>query len=106
MVDDRSIDDPDDEDYGAMSDTVGIEKGRRSSRPQKRVRWAKDTKKNDVEAPSAHSLDVLDQAIAAAWSGNVQESEELPIHGYFSPKTIGLKVVYYLTFSQELLPRP
>ncbi|KAH6661870.1 hypothetical protein B0J14DRAFT_663148 [Halenospora varia] len=34
------------------------------------------------------------------------ESEEIPIHGYFTLKSIESKVVYCLTFSQELLPRP
>lgn len=36
----------------------------------------------------------------------MQESEEIPIYGYFTLKTIGSKVVYCLTFSQELLPKP
>jgi hypothetical protein len=36
----------------------------------------------------------------------MHESEEIPIHGYLILKTIESKVVYCLTFSQEVLPRP
>ena len=36
----------------------------------------------------------------------MQKSEEIPIHGYLTLKTIESKVVYYLTFSQGLLPEP
>ncbi|CZT41151.1 uncharacterized protein RSE6_00859 [Rhynchosporium secalis] len=36
----------------------------------------------------------------------MQESEEIPIRGYLTLKTVESKVVYCLTFSQELLPEP
>jgi hypothetical protein len=36
----------------------------------------------------------------------MQESEEIPVHGYLTLKTIKSKVVYCLTFSQEFLPEP
>ena len=36
----------------------------------------------------------------------MQESEEIPIHGYLTLKAIKSKVVYCLTFSQELLLHP
>jgi hypothetical protein len=68
------------------------------------VRWTKDTEDNDVAAPSTHSLDAAYQAAAATSSGSMHESEEIPIHGYLTLKTIESKVVYCLTFSQELLP--
>ena len=105
MVDDGSTDDSNDEDYGDMSDATGSKIGGRP-RSRKRVRRTKDTGDNDVEAPSTHYLDVLDQAIAATSPSSMQESEEIPIHGYFTLKTIASKVVYCLTFSQELLPHP
>jgi hypothetical protein len=71
----------------------------------KRVRRTKDTEDNDVETPT-HSLNVSYQAIAASLSGSMQESEEIPIHGYLTLKTIESKVVYCLTFSQNLLLEP
>jgi hypothetical protein len=79
-------------------------RGRQRSR--KRVRPAKDTEHNEVETPSTHPLNISYQAIAATSSGSIQESEEIPIHGYLKLKTIESKVVYCLTFSQELLPKP
>ena len=88
-----------------MSDATGSKIGGRP-RSRKRVRRTKDIGDNDVEAPSTYYLDVSDQAIAATSSGSIQESEEIPIHGYFTLKTIASKVVYCLTFSQELLPHP
>ena len=105
VVDDGSADDSNDEDYGDMSDATGSEIGGRP-RSRKRVRRTKDTGDIDVQAPSTHYLDVSDQAITATSSGSMQESEEMPIHGYFTLKTIASKVVYCLTFSQELLPHP
>jgi hypothetical protein len=70
------------------------------------VRQVKDTRDGDEAACPNHSLVVSCQAIAATLSDGMQESKEIPIHGYFTLKTIRSKVVYYLTFSQELLPRP
>lgn len=105
MVDDGGTDDSNDENYGYMNDSAAPEiQGR--SRSWKRVRRTKDTEHNDVETPSTYSLNVSYQAIAATSSGSMQESEAIPIHGYLTLKTIESKVVYCLTFSQELLPRP
>ena len=59
-----------------------------------------------METPSTHFLNVPYQATAATSSGSMQESEEIPIHGYLTLKTIESKVVYCLTFSQELLLEP
>ena len=102
---DGSTDDSNDEDYRDMSDAAGSEIGGRL-RSRKRVRRTKETGDNDVEALSTHYPDVSYRAIAATSSGGMQESDEIPIHGYFTLKTVASKVVYCLTFSQELLPRP
>jgi hypothetical protein len=97
--------DSNDEDYGDMNDATGSKIGGRLL-SRKQVRRTKDIGDNDVEAPSTHYLDVSDQVIAATSSSSIQESEEIPIYGYFTLKTIASKVVYCLTFSQELLPHP
>ena len=104
MVDDGSADDSDDGDYADMSDSAGSNRGGRPH-SRKRVRRTKDREHNDVEGPLTHPLDVSCQAAASSFSF-AQESEEMPIHGYFTLKTVASKVVYCLTFSQELLPRP
>src|SRR5258706_4887339 len=49
---------------------------------------------------------MLCQATVATSSGSMQESEEIPIHGYLTLKTIESKVMYCLTFSQKLSPKP
>jgi hypothetical protein len=105
MVDDGSTDDSDNEDYADMSDASGSKRG---SRPhsRKRVRQTKDREHNNVEGPPTHPLDVSCQTAAATSSSRTQESEEMPIHRYFTLKTVALKVMYCLTFSQELLLRP
>jgi hypothetical protein len=105
MVDDRSANDSDDEDYANISDAAGS-KRRGRPRSQKRVRRTKDREHNDLESPLTYPLDVLCQAAVATTSSITQESEEMPIHGYFTLKTVASKIVYCLTFSQELLPRP
>jgi hypothetical protein len=61
---------------------------------------------NDMETPSTHSLIVSYQATAATSSVSMQESEEIPIHGYLTLKSVESKVVCCLAFSQELLPEP
>ncbi|PVH69523.1 hypothetical protein DL98DRAFT_598588 [Cadophora sp. DSE1049] len=104
MVDDGGTDDSD-EDYDDMSDAAASEI-RRPPRSRKRVKRAKDMEHNDVETPSTHSLNVSYQATAATSSVSMQESEEIPIHGYLTLKTIESKVVYCLRFSQELLQEP
>ncbi|RFU26187.1 hypothetical protein B7463_g10151, partial [Scytalidium lignicola] len=103
MVDDGNSDDSNDEDYVDMSDAAASEM-RSRPRSRKRAKRAKDTEHNDVETPSTHSLNISCQAIATASTGSIQESEEILIHGYLTLKTIESKVVYCLTFSQELLP--
>lgn len=105
VVDDRGTDDSNDEDYSDMSDATGSKIGGRPH-SRKRVCRTKGTEDEDVEAPSIPYLDVSDQAIAETSSGSMQKSEEIPIHGYFTLKTNASEVVYCLTFSQELLPRP
>ena len=105
MANNGSADDSSDEDYADKSDAAGSKRGGRP-RPRKRVRWTKDTMDNGVEAPSTYSLDVSYQAAVATSPDSMHESEEIPIHGYFTLKTIESKVVYCLTFSQELLPCP
>jgi hypothetical protein len=104
MADDRGTDDSNDEDYGDESDAAAYEIG---GRPhfRKRVRRAKDTEHNDVGTPSTPSLGVLYQATTATSSGSIQESEEISICGYLTLKIIASKVVYCLTFSQDL-PEP
>ncbi len=105
MLDDGGTDDSNDEDYSDMSDDAAVEvRGRLRSR--KRVRRAKDVDYNDIETHSTHSLNVSYQACAAHSSGSMQESEQIPIQGYFTLETIGSKVVYHFTFSQELLAAP
>jgi hypothetical protein len=105
MVVDRGTDDSNDEDYSDISDAAGSEIGSRP-RSRKQVKQAKDVGDDDMAACPNHSLEVSCQAIAPTLSSGMQESEEIPIHGYFTLKTIRSKVVYCLTFSQELLPRP
>jgi hypothetical protein len=92
-----------DRDYTNKSDAAGSQIGGRP-RSRKRVRRTKDTEDDDVAAPSTHSLDASYQAAAVTSSDGIHESEEIPIHGYLTLKTIKSKVVYCLTFSQEVLP--
>jgi hypothetical protein len=88
-----------------MSDAAASEiRGRPHSR--KRARRAKNREHSDVETTSTHSLGVSYRATAATSSGSIRESEEIPILGYLTLKTIESKVVYCLTFSQDLLPEP
>jgi hypothetical protein len=102
---DEGTDDSDDEDYSETSDAAPSEiRGRPRSR--KRVRRAKDTEYNDVESTSPHPLNVSCQAITASPSDVMQESEEILIYGCLTLKTIESRVVYCLTFSQNLLSRP
>lgn len=67
------------------------------------MKRTKDMENNEMATPSTHNLNVSDQAIAANLSSSMHESEKIPIHGYFTLKTIASNVVYCLTFSQELL---
>jgi hypothetical protein len=105
MADDGGSDDSNDEDYGDINNAVTSEI-RHLLHSRKRVKRAKDTEHNDIETPFTHSLNVSCQATIATSSVSMQESEEISIHGYLTLKTIGSKVVYCLTFSQQLLPEP
>ncbi len=102
---DGGSDDSNDEDYSEMSDAAPS-KTRGRPRSRKRVRRAKDTEHNDMVSTSTPSLNFSCQAVTASPSDGVQESEEIPVHGYLTLKTIESKVVYCLTFSQDLLPGP
>lgn len=105
MVDNGGTDDSNDEDYDDISDAVASEI-RRPPRSWKQVKRAKDMEHNDMETPSTYSLNVSYHATTATSSVSIQESEEIPVHGYLTLKTIESKVVYCLTFSQEFLPEP
>ena len=59
-----------------------------------------------MEHRPTHPVGISCQDTAVASSSKTQESEEMPIYGYFTLKTVASKVVYYLTFSQDLLPLP
>ncbi|KAL5325334.1 hypothetical protein ACEPPN_006459 [Leptodophora sp. 'Broadleaf-Isolate-01'] len=99
MADDRSTTDSNDEDYAAGPKIGG------RSRPRKRARRTTNTEDNAAAAPSSGSLDFSCHAVAATSSDAMQESEEIPMHGYFTLKTVASKVVYCLTFTQELPPQ-
>lgn len=105
MVDNGGTDHSSDGDYANGSDATGSHiRDRPGSR--KRMRRAKDTEDVDVAAPSHNSLGTSYQAATATSSGVMHESEEIPVHGYLTLKMVQSQVVYSLTFSQELLPRP
>ena len=101
MADDGGTDDSNDEDYDDMSDSAASVQCPLYSR--KRVKRAKDMEANDSETSSTCSLNVSHQATAASSSISIQESEEIPIHGYLTLKTFESKLQYCLTFSQECL---
>jgi hypothetical protein len=88
-----------------MSDAVGFKRGGRLQ-SRKRVRRTKDREYNDMESLFIYPLNVSCPAAVATSSSSMQESEEMPIYGYFTLKAVASKVVYCLTFSQELLLRP
>jgi hypothetical protein len=105
MGDGGGTDDSDDEGYSDKRDVAASEIG---CRPhfQKRARRTKDMEDDEITAPSTPSLGVSYRAAAATSCESIQESEEIPIRGYLTLKTIQSKVVYCLTFSQESLPEP
>ncbi|KAH8797252.1 hypothetical protein F5884DRAFT_864399 [Xylogone sp. PMI_703] len=105
VVDGGSTDVSSDEDYDDTSNTAASEIGSRP-RSRKRARRVKDMKHKDAETSSTHPLNISCQAVAAISSGGMKESEEIPIYGYSTLKTIGSKVVYHLTLSQGLLAEP
>jgi len=88
-----------------MSDATSLTKGGRSY-TRKRVRRTRDQARNDSDGRPNHPLDVSCQASPVASSTATQKSEKISNHEYFTLKTIALKVVYYFTFSQDLLPLP
>jgi len=96
--------DSNDEDYCDMSDAAPS-KVRGRPRSRKRVKRAKDIERNGIETRSIQTLNVSCEAIAATRSSiNMHESEEIPIRGSLILKTVGSRVVYCLTFSQEAFP--
>jgi hypothetical protein len=102
MADYGGSDDSNDEDYDDVYDTATSEI-QHPPHSRKRFKQAKDTEHNVVENSSTHSLNVSCKAIPATPSVSVPESEEIPIVGHLTLKSINSKVVYCLTFSQELL---
>ena len=94
MVDYGGSDDSDDEDYDDRSDAATSDI-RHPPHSRKQVKLAKDTEGNDLENSSI-----------ATSSVSLPESEEIPIIGHLTLKAIDSKVVYCLTFSQELLLEP
>ena len=85
-----------------MNNAAASKKGSRTHF-QERVRQTKDRAHNDVNGAPTRLLDVSCQTVAATSSSKTQESEEMPIYGYFTLNTVASKVMYCLTFSQELL---
>lgn len=94
---DGGTDDSDDQDYRESDATAFKIRHRPHSR--KRARRTKDTEDDETIAPSTPFLGVSCQAAAATSCQSIQESEEIPIRGYLTLKTIQSKVVYCLTFS-------
>jgi hypothetical protein len=105
MVDDGGTNHSSDGDYADESGAASSQIGGRP-RSLKRVRRTMDTEDDGVAVPATHSFDASNRAAAVASSGGMHTSEEIPIHGYLTLKTVESKVVYCLTFSQEVLPRP
>lgn len=102
-VDSGSADDSEDEDYSDTSDAARPRRGsRRHSR--KRFRRMKDTARNDVKENPPHLVNSLCESAATTPSSSTEESEEMPVHGFLKLRTVGSKVVYCLTFSQDWLP--
>lgn len=100
--DEGSSSDSNDEDYCDVGDAASSKvRGRPPIR--KRVRRAKDIERNGIGTPSIQALNISYQAVAAT-SPNMHESEEIPIHGSLTLKTVGSRVIYCLTFSQEVIP--
>ena len=102
MVNNSSTNNSKDEDYGNTSNNAAS-KIQGPTYSQKRAKRAKDTEHNKVETSPTYSLDVSNQAITATSSGNIQQSNEIPIYKYLILKNINSKVMYCLTFSQDLL---
>jgi hypothetical protein len=102
MGDDGGSDNSDDQDYDVTNDTAASEM-RHLTRSRKRVKRAKDREPNEAKTPSTQPLNVSCQAITATSSVGMQESEEIPICGSLVLKTVGSRVIYCLTFSQEVI---
>ncbi|KAE9373826.1 hypothetical protein N431DRAFT_456560 [Stipitochalara longipes BDJ] len=77
-----------------------------SNGARKRARRMKNMEDDDVAALSTRSHNTSCEAAIATSSSGTHESEEIPIHGYLTLKTVDSKVVYCLTFSQEVLLLP
>jgi hypothetical protein len=74
--------------------------GTTNIRPRKRVRFATETEEDP------RFVDASNQEITATLSENLQESEEIPIHGYLTLQAIQSKVAYCLKFSQGFSLHP
>jgi hypothetical protein len=66
--------------------------GTTNMRPRKRVRFATETEEDP------RFVDASSQEITVTLSENLQESEEIPIHGYLTLQAIQSKVVYVSNF--------
>jgi hypothetical protein len=105
MVDNGSTNDPDDRDYANESNDASSKiEGQPGS--WKQMRQTKNTEDNEVAALSTYSFNAVYQTAAATLSDSIYKSKEIPIYRYLTLKTIKSKVVYCLTFSQELLLCP
>jgi hypothetical protein len=108
---DDSDGDPKDEDYAVDSDADGSDTEERARSPKRRKREknteeaAGTTSSTSGQASFTTSIDDSLQGARAASSVTSQESEEIPIRGFLTLKTFESKVLYSLTFSQELSPR-
>jgi hypothetical protein len=102
-IDDGSIDDPGDEDYANYSDASSNAIDR--PRPLKRLKRSKDllsTTYHDIERDSSCLLELSNQDLATTLSIATPQSEDIPIRGFLTLKAFESKVIYYLSFSQEL----
>lgn len=104
---DESADELGDEDYANHSDASSnaIEE----PRPSKRPRRSKDllsTTYRDMEESSGCSAELSNENVATIQSMATPQSEEFPICGFLTLKTIGSKVTYTVSFFQEPLLQP
>ena len=104
-IDDGSTDDLGDEDYDSHSDASS--KTAENSPPPKRLRRAKDssTTYHHIERDSSCLVELSNQDVATTPSTATPQSEEIPISGFLTLKTFKSKVIYCLSFSQELSPQ-
>lgn len=106
-IEDESTDDLNNEDYAndsdASSDTI------ERPPPSKRPRRAEEPLTmcyHDLEKGSAYSFELSNQDRGPTPSTTAPQSEEIPIRRFLTLKTFKSKVIYCLSFSQELSPHP